>query len=712
MTNNITVICDLHNGDGSYNSSGGYLYFTPNEVLTDSSSHALLSAVPIGAHFTGGSDPSVSLAATDNTNILPSGWTWVATSSANLQGAPSSFSFYLPAGPASFTAPMSTPAQFAWTPTTELTTLPNGTGIQLTGGSLPGGFSVATTYYVVQAWGTAFGLSTIQGGPAIIATSSGSGTLTVVSMHMSALAKLAPPSPSLAYLPTLTANSTVTSSGALVANVLTEADATSGALTMTFPVTTINGTLVNVEKYDSSANSVTLSGSIRGQASSSYSLTNQYQAVTLIYFNGSWWPVASGGSTSGSSAVFAPTGLTGATTASRYVGATASGAPGSGTFVKGDFIVDQTGAFWVCTTAGSPGTWTEVVTPGAAADYAPTGLTGATSASRYVGATASGAPGSGTFVTGDFVIDQTGAFWICTTGGSPGTWTEVVTGKIPDIQWFTTPGTATWNKPTGAQVVQVVVCGGGGAGGSGAINTASTPSGGNGGAGGGVTQRVFTAADLTSMVTVTVGAGGTGAAAITGTSSTVGNPTGSSYPAGVGGSSSFGAYTIATGGGQGHGGGISSANGLATVIGVGTVPGGAGAFSTTSGAGLDSVIAGGPTGGGGGGYCNVGTTTAFNGGNGQYTAMGSSSNIGTAGTVAGPVLPGTGSSTPAKGTPGCGGGGGAGAYGAGVTAQTGATPYFGGGGGGGGAAGGSGTLTSGAGGSGGSGFVLVISYFQ
>lgn len=55
--------------------------------------------------------------------------------------------------------------------------------------------------------------------------------------------------------------------------------------------------------------------------------------------------------------------------------------------------------------------------------FAPT-ATGATAATRYVGGTASGAPGSGTFVLGDYVIDQTGKVWICTTGGTPGTWTQ------------------------------------------------------------------------------------------------------------------------------------------------------------------------------------------------------------------------------------------------------------------------------------------------
>ena len=51
------------------------------------------------------------------------------------------------------------------------------------------------------------------------------------------------------------------------------------------------------------------------------------------------------------------TGLPGATAGSRYVGGTVAGAPTSGTFAVGDFIVDQSGAMWVCTVAGTPGTW-------------------------------------------------------------------------------------------------------------------------------------------------------------------------------------------------------------------------------------------------------------------------------------------------------------------------------------------------------------------
>lgn len=66
------------------------------------------------------------------------------------------------------------------------------------------------------------------------------------------------------------------------------------------------------------------------------------------------------------------------------------------------------------------------------ADYSgivATHLTGAVAATRYVGGTASGAPASGTFAVGDFVVDQRGLLWVCTVAGTPGTWISVGTGK-------------------------------------------------------------------------------------------------------------------------------------------------------------------------------------------------------------------------------------------------------------------------------------------
>jgi hypothetical protein len=59
------------------------------------------------------------------------------------------------------------------------------------------------------------------------------------------------------------------------------------------------------------------------------------------------------------------------------------------------------------------------------------GLTGATSASRYVGATTSGSPASGTFAVGDYVVARDGSIFVCTVAGTPGTWVSVAGSGLP-----------------------------------------------------------------------------------------------------------------------------------------------------------------------------------------------------------------------------------------------------------------------------------------
>jgi hypothetical protein len=54
---------------------------------------------------------------------------------------------------------------------------------------------------------------------------------------------------------------------------------------------------------------------------------------------------------------------TGAVSISRYAGATSGGPPTSGTFAVGDFVIDRTGTVWICTVAGSPGTWVNAASP-------------------------------------------------------------------------------------------------------------------------------------------------------------------------------------------------------------------------------------------------------------------------------------------------------------------------------------------------------------
>jgi len=60
------------------------------------------------------------------------------------------------------------------------------------------------------------------------------------------------------------------------------------------------------------------------------------------------------------------------------------------------------------------------------------GLPGATSGARFVGAITTGisgiphGPNSGTYTTGDFVTDQAGKIWVCYSGGTPGLWTTTL----------------------------------------------------------------------------------------------------------------------------------------------------------------------------------------------------------------------------------------------------------------------------------------------
>lgn len=55
-------------------------------------------------------------------------------------------------------------------------------------------------------------------------------------------------------------------------------------------------------------------------------------------------------------------------------------------------------------------------------DLVVTGIAGAATRVRYVGGVSGAAPSSGTFLQGDLVIDTTGGAWVCTVGGTPGTW--------------------------------------------------------------------------------------------------------------------------------------------------------------------------------------------------------------------------------------------------------------------------------------------------
>lgn len=85
----------------------------------------------------------------------------------------------------------------------------------------------------------------------------------------------------------------VTSSGTLAAGKLTPCNAVSGALSMALPTGAGGGTQIEAQKVDSSANTVTLTGNIRGVGSSSLVVRLQYEGIMLVADSaGSWWPMA------------------------------------------------------------------------------------------------------------------------------------------------------------------------------------------------------------------------------------------------------------------------------------------------------------------------------------------------------------------------------------------------------------------------------------
>ena len=91
--------------------------------------------------------------------------------------------------------------------------------------------------------------------------------------------------------------------------------------------------------------------------------------------------------------------------------------------------------------------------------YNATGLPGATAGTRYVGATVAGAPLTGSFLVGDHTIDQTGAMWVCTTAGSPGTWKQTVLNNVTSPSYdqvLTTLNPVVWwklSEPVGSNAI-------------------------------------------------------------------------------------------------------------------------------------------------------------------------------------------------------------------------------------------------------------------
>lgn len=281
----------------------------------------------------------------------------------------------------------------------------------------------------------------------------------------------------------------------------------------------------------------------------------------------------------------------------------------------------------------------------------------------------------------------------------------------------------TWTKPAGATFVMVELWGGGGGGGSGrrrAVGTARL--GGTGGGGGAYKYFLFKASDLGATENVTIGAGGTGGAAVTvndtngNDGAAGGNTTFGSHLTAYGGSAGTGGTTTAAGGGAGGGGmasggpafgtnqnqafGSITSNAAAVGLGSGFGGGSGSGNSVTAAFAAGGSVYGGAGGGAGGGVSTV--EALFDGG------AGGSINAVTGGGGAGGTSHATTPTAGAAGGTNRFGGGGGGASTGAAAAAGGAGAARGGGGGGGGAS--TDGFNSGAGGTGGNGFCRVYSW--
>jgi hypothetical protein len=439
--NYVILTLDRYDGLGNFISQG-QASFAPSAQLTDAADQQIVDQVPLPVNFTPGASPTVRLLATDNAGPQPAGWVWIITFSGFPNGANppqtmipllfsnggsqhlsainpvssgTTFQAYMPlptgtssageiivaTGSGSASA-WETPASAGLAPLAS----PAFTGTPTAPTPSPGDNSteIATTAFMVAALAAYAPLAgaAFTGPVSVSEPAAAGGVLVIANSHITPtsaaaqiqVAQAADAALDIAVTGDANPRFRIDSSGVFKWGTgATGLDTTmsrtgSGKIQMNSLALNNFGsggailTVANTDGTPPTAPNAQFIGKNAGDMEIGVDVSGDTQMRLLIDSNGkhTWGP---GGSTVGDTNLYRSSagvlqtdnnlqansgylqasrivaaGITGATAASRYVGATTGGPPNTGTFNVGDFVLDNsTGGWWICTGAGTPGTW-------------------------------------------------------------------------------------------------------------------------------------------------------------------------------------------------------------------------------------------------------------------------------------------------------------------------------------------------------------------
>jgi hypothetical protein len=278
--NYVSLVCNYLDGQG-YPVTSGTVTFTPNVVVTDTTSNVVITQSPVTVNLRLTPSPTMVLLATDNSGLTPSGWAWMIQPL--FPGAPPGQLFLLPY---------------------------TGGAVQYLADLLPAVAAPSvSTAYLPTAGGTVTGPAVFSGGLAIptgagsgdVLTSDSSGNAAWVAPGSSGLTtEIARAEAAEALKLSLVPAGVKTTAYTAVAADYVPVDTTGGNVTVTLPTAPPNLTLVGVKQVvQGGANTVTITcggsavfNKAGGGTSLTLALLNQGALLQYAATPGIWYVLA------------------------------------------------------------------------------------------------------------------------------------------------------------------------------------------------------------------------------------------------------------------------------------------------------------------------------------------------------------------------------------------------------------------------------------